>query len=308
MPNAERPGLSFEQAVAAVQEMMDPSATVSHGEYLVDRHGHRRQFDVVIRANVGGHPILGVIECKDLNRRVGTPEVDAFVTKARDVNANLTLFASRRGFTQPAVEKATHYGIGVFSLLPDDTIDCGFRVGGQWFARLFKWSRFGAKIVQVKGQPSVGEFDFRDIVYMGAQARNWLLDHLRRNKENEERLGWYWVRLDFDPPKTFQIRSQDVSLRKLEFQAERICENKRRFVQFTGDAFVNWKDGKVMLPPNATVTTESWHADLSDWEDYEGEIPPPRGHWDFRMRVYAIPHPDGEIPPLGDVAGFGVDQ
>lgn len=53
---------------------------------LVDRHGCRRQCDVIIKGNFAGQQLLGIVECKD--RKLGTPEVDAFVTKARDINAN----------------------------------------------------------------------------------------------------------------------------------------------------------------------------------------------------------------------------
>ena len=122
----DKPGRSFEKAIAAIQKKLDPSATVSHDERIVDRFGHSRQFDVIIRGKVGSHDILGVIECKDLGKKVGTPEVESFVTKSRDVNANIALIASKKGFTKPAVEKAKDYGIGTITLLPDKPEETGF--------------------------------------------------------------------------------------------------------------------------------------------------------------------------------------
>lgn len=297
----ERPGLSFERAVASVQSKMAPDASVTHNEYLIDNLGHRRQFDVVIRARTAGHAILGVIECKDLQRRVGTPDIDAFVTKARDVNANLTLLVSRRGFTKPAIERATHYGIGTMSLLADDSLDCGFRVGGEWYAELYRWKQFGARITCAPGYRSPENFDLKDILYSGLPARNWFLDHLRKNMHNEERLGWYWIDLTFRGPVPFTIAGQEIHLRALRFLAERVLEKKRRFVQFTGDGFINWADGSVILPPQTQVVSDTFRADLSDWDDYEGDIPARRGDWDWNMKVFAVPQPDRDIPHLHDL-------
>lgn len=127
----EKPGIAFEKAVAAIQKMMDPKANVEHNKKLRDRFGHLRQFDVVIKGKIGGHKIIGVIECKNLKRRVGTPDIDAFVTKTRDVNANITLIASKRGFSKQALEKAKDYGIGTISLLPTHQKESGFSVGVQ---------------------------------------------------------------------------------------------------------------------------------------------------------------------------------
>ena len=50
----ERPGISFEKAVALVQAQFDPAANVTHNEVIVDRLGHSRQFDVVIRGAFAG--------------------------------------------------------------------------------------------------------------------------------------------------------------------------------------------------------------------------------------------------------------
>ena len=111
------PGDSFERLVAQIQARVDPAANVAHNEFLVDRLRQRRQFDVVIRGQFAGQAMLGVIECKNLNRKVGTPEVDAFHTKAQDINANFKVIASRRGFTRHALHKAAHYGIRAISLL-----------------------------------------------------------------------------------------------------------------------------------------------------------------------------------------------
>ena len=57
-----------------------------------------RQFDVTVRFKFGLHNYLTVIECKDYSSKVSVEKVDAFVTKARDVNANKAVLISSQGF------------------------------------------------------------------------------------------------------------------------------------------------------------------------------------------------------------------
>ncbi len=52
-------GVSFEKAVARIQQMMDPDSNVTHNEKLTDRARNTRQYDVVIRGRFGGRDVLG---------------------------------------------------------------------------------------------------------------------------------------------------------------------------------------------------------------------------------------------------------
>src|SRR5215212_5196720 len=99
MNDKENPGIPFEKIVARIQQMMDPNSTVTHNEKLNDRVGNRRQYDVVIRGQFGGRPVLGVIECKDHSRRKGAETVEAFAKKTENLGANLRIVVSRKGFT-----------------------------------------------------------------------------------------------------------------------------------------------------------------------------------------------------------------
>lgn len=133
----ENPGIEFEKIVADIQAQVDKNAKVSHNQRLVDRHGHKRQFDVVIKGKFADQDILGVIECKDLIKKVGTPEIDAFVTKSQDIKSNFKIVVSRNGFSKPAIEEARYYGIQTLSLIPNDEVNCGFKVGIYWFADVY---------------------------------------------------------------------------------------------------------------------------------------------------------------------------
>ena len=150
-------GVAFERAIALIQSELDPKAIVTHDERLLDRHGHRRQFDVVIRGRLGGHDILGVVECKDIKGTVGTPAVDAFVTKAASLRADVKIIVSRFGFSANALELGAHHGIRMLSLLKPDRETKGITVGNYLYARRLRWGgyRWGATRKAIAGVGAV---------------------------------------------------------------------------------------------------------------------------------------------------------
>jgi len=109
------PGVNLERIVARIQQMMDPNSTVTHNEFLDDRVGNKRQYDVVIRGQFGGRPVLGVIECKDHSRKKGPDAVEAFAKKTENLGANLRMIVSKKGFTKQALKLAKHENIGCLS-------------------------------------------------------------------------------------------------------------------------------------------------------------------------------------------------
>ena len=113
----DKSGKSLETAVARIQQLLDPGSVVTHGEWIADRLGTRRQFDVVVRGTAMGRDYLGVIEFKDWRHKVGTPEVEAFAAKAKGVNANIVLMVSYKGFSEPGLTLARFDGVGTLSLL-----------------------------------------------------------------------------------------------------------------------------------------------------------------------------------------------
>ncbi len=53
------PGIGFEKAVAVIQEQIDPTSSVYHNEKIIDRLGHARQFDIVIRGTFANNCAAG---------------------------------------------------------------------------------------------------------------------------------------------------------------------------------------------------------------------------------------------------------
>jgi hypothetical protein len=284
----EPKGIPFEVAVTALQGMMDSNATVTHNERIKDRLGHWRQFDVVIRAKVGGHDILGVIECKDLNRRVGTPEVNAFADKARNARANLTLLVSRKGFTKQALELAEDYGIGTFSLLKAETEEHGLVVGVTTYAEVFAWEGVLVTVHFAGAERPLMPMAMEDISLRGRPVLDWIVRELHSTRGKVTVVGWHTLWLRFHASETMKIAGRPYIVSGLEVRAERTRAGKTKQLQWSGQALYDWKKKVLVIPNNGQLVTKGWKADFSDWEDFQGAIPPLGGKAfvDFRFTVH----------------------
>ncbi len=160
-PVTEKPGLSLELVVTKIQQMMDSGSVVTHNEKLVDRVGNKRQYDVVIRGNFGGRPVLGIIEVKDHSRRKGPSTIESFAKKTENFGANLRLIVSRKGFTKQALNLAKHENIGCLSLLPDNPDQVGFSIGNMMYGLIDQWTNFylNVRFATSETPPSLPSFD-----------------------------------------------------------------------------------------------------------------------------------------------------
>jgi hypothetical protein len=96
----------FERLVAAIHQAASRGADVRWDD-IIDG----RQFDVTIRFRHGLHEYLTVVECKDCKHPVPVGEVEAFVTKSKDVHAHKSVMASASGFQSGAQEVAQRHNI-----------------------------------------------------------------------------------------------------------------------------------------------------------------------------------------------------
>jgi hypothetical protein len=263
-------GIRLEEAVARIQQMMDANSMVTKNEYLIDRLGNRREFDVVIRGQVSGVQILGVIECKDWAEKIGTPEIEAFVQKARNVNANIVLMVSKMGFTTQAMRLAIHEGIGTLSLLPNDPTnekETGFTVGIRAYAEVWSWAGFGCRVLLSNGSDIAGD----KIYYKKQSVIEWFMKELSTT--------YFWEHFivgEFNVPITFKIsRNLDIDGIAQEavgiiFHAQRVLRKKKRWVRVTGDAYVDWRDVSLKIPPGGNLMSEELNTDFIGWEDWDG--------------------------------------
>jgi hypothetical protein len=263
----KQPGVAFEKVVAALQARFDPASMVSHNETIADRLEQKRQFDVVMRGQFAGQQVLGVIECKDTERRVGTPEVDAFQTKSADVNANLRIIISRSGFSAPAVEKCRHYGIQTLSLIHKDPVNNGFRFGTCWYAIHRSWGRIQVELHFQKPEPQV-KLDLREVSIGKKKLVDWFTNYLvDHDQEYKEQVGWIVeLPVKFSKAQVVEVGGDLTRLCVgITFKAERLEQQLEHFVGLQGDGFFDWQSGEGKFAPGSQVITDSVPTDFSLW-------------------------------------------
>ncbi|WP_299146013.1 restriction endonuclease [uncultured Tateyamaria sp.] len=101
----------IELLVAGINQLSMPAADIQH-----DVNIGGRQFDVVAQLEAGLHRIMLAYEVKNKSRRVSVDQIDAFVTKARDANADKTIFVSTAGFQSGCFTVADRHGVDLFQL------------------------------------------------------------------------------------------------------------------------------------------------------------------------------------------------
>lgn len=99
----------FERIVAGIHSLASPGAEVKWNEHI-----NGRQFDVVIRFSMGLLSYIVLIEAKNKSRKASASDLEAFVTKSRDQNANKMVFVTAAGFQSGAIEVARRHGVEVF--------------------------------------------------------------------------------------------------------------------------------------------------------------------------------------------------
>jgi Restriction endonuclease len=268
----DKTGRSLEECVGRLQQMLDPRSIVTYRERIPNRLGILREFDVVIRGTFGGHAMLGIIECKDWAGKVGTPELDAFITKSDDINANLRLIVSPMGFTAPALAQAKDAGIGVYSLLPVVSSDAGFKVGVLSYGRLYEWVNIRLETQFSEPVPDLNLVQDDPLLYDGKPVYEWFLKELSA-RVDENSLGQFSLRATFDSTVTMTIGGSNCNVVEIVASAKRIMRIKRRFVQMSGDAIVDWHTKTAKVPASGKLFLGWFQGDLSDWQDHEGDIP-----------------------------------
>ena len=286
----EQPGIAFEKVVAAIQSQIDPQATVTHSEFLIDRLGQRRQFDVVVRGTFAGQQMLGVIECKDLGGKVGTPDVDAFVTKAHDINANFKVLVSRRGFTEPALAKCAHYGVQALSLLDNDPANRNFFIGTRWEADVIRWGRLSLSLHFVNEPAQPVHFDAENVTIAGKRVIDWFTNYLLDNTAEVSGFGWVVnFRGVFDKPQTVAVRAgEEYQCSAISFAAERVCQQLERYVGISGTGFYSWLEQKATFPPGTQILMDAVPMDFAQWQPRGSEQRPTTGFLEVKLEVHSM--------------------
>jgi len=267
------PGVSLEKVVARIQQMMDTNSTVTHNEYLVDRVGNKRQYDVVIRGQFGGRAVLGVLECKDHSRKKGPDVVEAFAKKTENLGANLRVMVSRKGFTPQALKLAKHENIGCLSLLPDNSEQVGFSIGDMWYGVYAIWTKMRLRVLPVSETTHFGRINAFNVKWAGKPVMNWFIRELFLTYGDLTEAGDHNLNIKFKEPRNIEIEGKEYPLIGINCTATRVYQKKRKWVSWSGDAFYDWHTNKITIPANGIVVGSFVETDLSTWPDYNGEIP-----------------------------------
>jgi hypothetical protein len=59
----------------------------------------------------------------------------------------------------------------------------------------------------------------------------------------------------------------------LRFQAKCSVKYKKRWMNWSGDAFYDWQERKIAIPKGGRLVGSAFPPDLSSWDDHDGVIP-----------------------------------
>lgn len=124
----------FEALVARIEKAAAPrDAVVKSPDRVQDiTSGQLREVDASIRYKVGSADILITIECRKRRRKADQTWIEQLASKQASIGAARTIAVSSTGFTKPALDAATKYGIEARTLseVTPRTIESWFMPGG----------------------------------------------------------------------------------------------------------------------------------------------------------------------------------
>lgn len=270
--NKDLPGAAFEKAVARIQQKIDPNSVVTHNEVLRDRVGNDRQCDVVIRGQFGGQ-VLGIMECKDHNTKLGPGVIEAFAKKSEHLGANLRIMISKKGFTKSALKLAKHENIGCLSLLPKDPMQAGFSIGDMWYGEIQTWENIRLRVNFAVSPDPLVIFNPGTVKWGNKPICLWFLRELFTTHGDEQTEGIYLFTVRFSKEEKLEIDGQECYVTGVDCMATRVCQKKKKWINWSGDAFYDWQSEKCTIAPGGTLVGSAVNTNLTTWLDHEGEIP-----------------------------------
>src|SRR6266436_5934099 len=104
--------LDYQELVAAIYRDISPNAVVTHNDSILSLESRtKRQIDVSIRADLGGHGLLIIVQAKHLNRPADVNVVGEFNAVIEDVRASKGVLICSAGFTATALAYANNKNI-----------------------------------------------------------------------------------------------------------------------------------------------------------------------------------------------------
>jgi hypothetical protein len=111
----------FQKLIRMLTQLLGDNAVVEESKMLADLvSGDPREVDIYAEGTFAGHTVNIGIECRDHKRRQGVGWVEQMHSKHERLPTNLLILVSPRGFTAPAITKASSYGIKTIALTQAD--------------------------------------------------------------------------------------------------------------------------------------------------------------------------------------------
>lgn len=119
--------MEFEKKAFEIQKSLSSTnSDIRHNDLIYGYESKTdRQVDISIRSKVGAYSILIAVECKDYKKPVDVTDVEAFISKIRDVRAHKGVMISAKGFTEAAQNRAEHNDIDLRQLIDTDSLHWG---------------------------------------------------------------------------------------------------------------------------------------------------------------------------------------
>ena len=141
----------FQALIAFIErQLAEGGATVTESAQLKEPSGAQREVDVLIEADINGHPIRVAIECRDHQTKQDVTWIDALIGKYQNLDVSQVVAVSSSGFTTNAIEKAATHRIRTLSLeealesdWPKDLIRPFIRILAERHALTNAMLRFG---------------------------------------------------------------------------------------------------------------------------------------------------------------------
>jgi hypothetical protein len=112
----------FQKLIRMLTQLLGDTAFVEESKMLADLvSGDPREVDIYAEGTFAGHTVNIGIECRDHKRRQGVGWVEQMHSKHERLPTNLLILVSPRGFTAPAITKASSYGIKTIALTQADS-------------------------------------------------------------------------------------------------------------------------------------------------------------------------------------------
>jgi sporulation protein YlmC with PRC-barrel domain len=108
----------FQQLVAFIErELAGAGVKVTESVELEEyADSSDREVDILIEAELNGHPVRMALECRDRSRPQDKEWIDSLIGKFRDLKIDRVIAISSSGFTRGALQKASQVNIGTLSL------------------------------------------------------------------------------------------------------------------------------------------------------------------------------------------------